>query len=279
MDRSTYNDNDCPLFRLPLEIREEVYSYVANGAQRRVFQGSDSMTPVAFLSSVGCSTEQPAVLTTKTGLSCACKRTRREFSQALHLNTSKIAVHVTDLNFSPFIAFHKIWMDRDLRKYPRDLRNTCVQCKSTSHSYCFQGMRSGCIMFVHWDNSNSGPCGACRYGSQHNNCWRQRNIRVWLGYQQHLERDHARMVDKHWASTDKLALVFGKHEKMERMLKVIHKRTVDMQEDHGFDLMQKRIFAKRDSKRNTEQQSGFLENEESREIVTASSNMKKKNTN
>lgn len=79
-NKSAYNDYQCLLFRLPLEIREEIYSYIA---QSRVLLGPVSVTPLAFLSPIGGSTEQPAVLTTTTGLSCACTRTRCEFSKAL----------------------------------------------------------------------------------------------------------------------------------------------------------------------------------------------------
>ena len=101
---STYNDEHCLLFRLPLEIREEIYGYVA---QSRVFRGPVSVMSIAFLSPIGGSNEQPAVLTTTTGLSCTCTRTRREFSKALRANATRIMVHIVEMDFSAFIAFHR----------------------------------------------------------------------------------------------------------------------------------------------------------------------------
>lgn len=120
-DRSTHNENHCLLFKLPLEIREEIYSYIA---QSRIFRGPVSVTPIAFLSPIGGSTEQPAALTTTTGLSCTCTRTRREFSKALRANATRIIVHIVDLDFSPFIAFHRSWSYRERRRYPIHPRRT-----------------------------------------------------------------------------------------------------------------------------------------------------------
>ena len=103
-DKTTYNDAHCLLFKLPLELREEIYSYVA---QSRIGRGPISVMPVAFLSPTGGPIDQPAVLTTTSSLSCTCTRTRRECSKALHANSTRIMVHVVDLDFSAFIAFTK----------------------------------------------------------------------------------------------------------------------------------------------------------------------------
>lgn len=165
LNRSTYNDDHCLLFRLPLEIREEIYSYIA---QSRIFRGPVSVIPVAFLSPIGGSTEQHAVLTTTTGLSCTCTRTRREFSKALYANATRIMVHIVDFDFSAFIAFHKSWSYRERRKYPiHDVHDTHVRYRSTADPYDFQAMRSGWIVFIHWNNSSAGHC--C-VDKQHSTC-------------------------------------------------------------------------------------------------------------
>lgn len=280
-DKSTSNNNHCPLFKLPLEIREEIYAYIA---QSRISRGPVSSIPTAFLSPIGGSTEQPTVLTTTTGLSCTCTRTRRECSKALRANATRIMVHIVDLDFSPFIAFHKSWSYRERRKYPiHDVRDTSVGYRSTGHPYDFQAMRSGWIVFIHWNNSSAGHCRVDQQRRDCDDCWlhgsqtQQQNLTSWLDYQQALGGKQERLVVKHCANTSRPARGVMTRDDLERMRAIMLEQTRGRYEDHSDgDQQDLKKEAKVRSKRKIERPSDYCEREEFYEILTASWNMEGK---
>jgi hypothetical protein len=276
-DKSTYNDDHCLLFKLPLEIREEIYIYIT---QSRVFRGPVSVVPVAFLSPIGGSTEQPAVLTTTTGLSCTCTRTRREFSKALRANATRIMVHIVDFDFSAFIAFHKSWSYRERRKYPiHDFHDKHVGYRLTGDLYHFQTMRSGWIVFIHWNNSSASHCRVNHHQHTCDDCWlhgsqtQQQNLTSWLDYQQSLENNHERLVIKHCANTSGTTRDVMSRTDLERMRTIMVGQTRGTYEEHIQEDSQDRKRAKIRSKRKVERPSDYCEREEFYEAVTASWNM------
>jgi hypothetical protein len=188
-------------------------------------------------------------------------------------------VHIVDLDFSAFIAFHKSWSYRERRKYPvHDVRDTYVQYKSTGDPYDFQTLRSGWIVFIHWNNSSAGHCRLDHQQQVCDGCWlhgsqtQQQNLTSWLDYQQSLEDSHERLVVKHCANTSGPARDVMTRNDLERMRAIMVKQTRGIYEEDVCRDSQDRKKAIARSKRKIERPSDYCEREEFYEAVTASWN-------
>jgi hypothetical protein len=257
---------------------EKIYSYVAKHGERR---GPTSAQPVAFLSPIGGSTDQPAVLTMANGLSCTCTRTRREFSKALQANGTRIMVHIVDLDFSAFIAFHKTWTHRERRKYRfHDVQDTFVPYESTDDLYEFQAEHKGDIMFIHWNNDIARCCSVRDGHYDCKDCWLHRNqtqqqaLRTWLEYQQCLEQDQERVVVQHCANTTDGAEESKTRSDYERMRTIYMENTGGACEERDVQEPRTKNVARSSSREKNDRPRDYCEREEFCEIVVASENMR-----
>lgn len=189
-------------------------------------------------------------------------------------------MHIVDLDFSAFIAFHKSWSHRERRKYPvHNVRDTYVRYKSTGHPYDFQTMRSGWIVFIHWNNSSAGHCRLAHQQQVCDDCWlhgsqtQQQNLTSWLDYQQSLENNQERLVVKHCANTSGPARDVMTRNDLDRMRAIMLRQTRGSYEENSREGSQDRKTATVRSKRKIQRPSDYCEREEFYEAVTASWNM------
>jgi hypothetical protein len=140
-------------------------------------------------------------------------------------------------------------------------------------------MRSGWIVFIHWNNSSAGHCRLAHQQQVCDDCWlhgsqtQQQNLTSWLDYQQSLENNQERLVVKHCANTSGPARDVMTRNDLDRMRAIMLRQTRGSYEENSREGSQDRKTATVRSKRKIQRPSDYCEREEFYEAVTASWNM------